>query len=224
MVYTQTDEEVKSRIVDQLYWDDRVDASHVGVMVENGKATLTGTTYGYRAKMAAEQDAWSVSGINAVDNQIQVEYLPDTNIPSDDEIFRNLKTALTWDTSIDTEKITFDVIAGIVTLRGTVDAYWKKAEAEDIAYGIAGVVNVINELGVVPTKQVDDERIAIDVETALERNVNVNVEDLDVTVEDSRVTLSGTVPNWLAWQAAYNTALYTGGVIDVIDRLSIRNP
>lgn len=45
--------------------------------------------------------------------------------------------------------------------------------------------------------------------------VNVKVQDLDVTVEDSRVTISATVPNWSAWQAAYNTTMYTGGVIDV---------
>ncbi len=79
-----------------------------------------------------------------------------------------------------------------------------------------------NEMGVVPTEQPIDEAIARDIEAALGRNINVNVEDVTVEVENGVVTLTGTVPTWAAWRAAYNTAIYTSGVVDIVDQLVIR--
>lgn len=64
--------------------------------------------------------------------------------------------------------------------------------------------------------------IARNIEAALERNFNVNVDNVTLKVSNGVVTLSGTVANWSAWQATYNTAAYTSGVINVIDQLTIR--
>jgi osmotically-inducible protein OsmY len=124
--------------------------------------------------------------------------------------------------NIDSSKINVSVAGGVVTLGGTVDNYWKKIQAEEDAYGITGVIDVINELGVVPTEKLSDEVIARNIEAALERNFNVNVDNVTVKVSNGVVTLSGTVANWAAWRAAYNTAAYTSGVINVVDQLSIR--
>ncbi|MEQ8959748.1 MAG: BON domain-containing protein, partial [Coleofasciculus sp. C2-GNP5-27] len=111
--------------------------------------------------------------------------------------------------------------SGVVTLRGTVDAYWKKYQAEQDAYGIAGVIDVINELGVVLTDKPLDQVIARDIEAALARNSHVNVEDITVAVDNGTVILRGNIPNWAAWRSAYNAAIYTTGVIDVVDQLNI---
>jgi osmotically-inducible protein OsmY len=217
-----TEQELSTRIKDQIYWDGRVNAADVGVNVEGGKAVLTGTVPSYRAKMAATEDAWTVAGIETVDNQLRVQYPPTVTVPPDAEITSNVKNSLVWDPDIDSTKIDVTVAEGIATLTGTVDAYWKKFQAENDAYWVTGVIDVVNEIGVVPTDQPIDEAIARDIEAALGRNINVNVEDVTVEVENGVVTLTGTVPTWAAWRAAYNTAIYTSGVVDVVDRLVIR--
>lgn len=217
-----TDEELQTQIIDKLHWDDRVNAADVGVTVNDAKVTLRGTVPSYRAKALAEQDTKEIAGITEVFNHLQVQY-PDTiPVPIDEEIASNVANALTWDTDIDADKIDVSVMGGLLTLRGTVDAYWKKFQVEDISYGITGVIDIINELAVVPTKKPQDEEIARSIENALERNTFVEAEDVNVVVEDGRVTLTGFVPNWGAWRAAHNVATYTKGVIKVVDGLAIR--
>lgn len=46
-----------------------------------------------------------------------------------------------------------------------------------------------------PTEQWSDEAIARNIEAALERNVNVDVNDITVEVDNGRVILSGVVPD-----------------------------
>ena len=41
------DETIDKQVVDQLYWDSRVNASEVAVTVQNGKVTLHGTVPSY---------------------------------------------------------------------------------------------------------------------------------------------------------------------------------
>jgi len=217
-----TDEELQAQVIDKLHWDDRVNAAHIGVTVDDGKVTLRGTVSSYRAKTIAEEDTKEIEGIAEVINHLQVQYPCTATIPIDEEIASNVANALTWDPDIDANKIDVSVIGGLLTLRGTVDAYWKKFQVQDIGYGITGVIDIINELAVVPTKIPEDEEIARSIENALELNTLVEAEDVNVVVENGRVTLTGFVPNWSAWRAAHNTAIYTKGVIRVVDGLAIR--
>jgi hyperosmotically inducible protein len=53
----RTEEQIKRDVVDQLYWDNRVDASDVTVEVSNGTVTLRGTVPTYFASTAALNDA-----------------------------------------------------------------------------------------------------------------------------------------------------------------------
>lgn len=217
-----TDPELSNQVKSQLLWDDRVRASDINVTVDNGTAVLTGVVPSYRAKVAAAEDAWTVPGVIKVNNQLRVQYPTTVTVPADSEIAANIKTVIMLEPNIDSSKINVSVAGGVVTLGGTVDNYWKKIQAEEDAYGITGVIDVINELGVVPTEKLSDEVIARNIEAALERNFNVNVDNVTVKVSNGVVTLSGTVANWAAWRAAYNTAAYTSGVINVVDQLSIR--
>lgn len=217
-----TDQELQSKVIDKLHWDDRVNAADVGVTVEDGKVTLRGTVPSYRAKSIAEADTKELEGITDVINHLQVRYPASTPIPIDEEIASNVINALTWDPDIEANKIDISVIGGLLTLRGTVDAYWKKFQVEEIGYGITGVIDIINELAVVPTKKPQDEEIARTIENALEHNTFVEAEDVNVIVENGRVTLTGFVANWGAWKAAHNAATYTKGVIKVVDGLAIR--
>jgi osmotically-inducible protein OsmY len=113
------------------------------------------------------------------------------------------------------------VVDGDVSLEGSVDAYWKKRRIEDLSYDRLGVITVNNKLAVVPTQDLEDQAIAKDVVAVLDRRALIDVETIDVEVEAGMVTLSGTVPSWIAWDEAQRAAQYTEGVVDVINDLMI---
>lgn len=217
-----TDEKANRDIVDQLYWDTRVDANDVKVEVRNGNAVLTGTVPNLTARRAAEQDAWNVDGVISVENHLKVRLPEETGQFSDSEIGTNIADAFAADSSLDASRMIVIVEDGFVTLEGTVDQYWKKGHAEDIASRMAGVAYIKNLLSVTPGKKLEDEIIARNVAAALDRNASIDAESIDVQVKDGFVTLRGEVLNWAAEQAAYDCALHTDGVIGIRDDLVIR--
>lgn len=220
---SQTDEEIKKDVVDQLYWDSRVDASELNVKVDDGKVMLEGSVLSYTAKGAAPSAAWTINGVNIVENDLEVKYPETVTVPSDEEIKADVETSLSLNINIDTSDINISVTAGIVTLEGTVDAYWKKTRAENIASGISGVLDVINKLTILPTKNFVDKDIAKDLVSSISRNYRVSIDDVDVKVEDGIVTLTGTVPDWDAYLAVLDATEFTAGVIDIEDHLIIEN-
>ncbi|MDX1613849.1 MAG: BON domain-containing protein [Candidatus Promineifilaceae bacterium] len=218
------DEQIKKDLVNQLYWDSRIDAADVTVRVDDGEVTLSGTVPSYHARQAGADNAWLVEGITAVDNQLEIVYTEPLTLPNDNQIQTRILNSFSWNTDLRDHDLEVNVVNGRATLEGTVDAFWKKLVAESEAYSTRGVIHVTNKLAVVPTEDIVDELIAEDVVNALERNLRVSVEDVDVTVSDGRVTLSGTVPSTDARMAAYNAALYTAGVTDVVNTLTVSLP
>lgn len=220
MLYT--DEQIKKNVVDQLYWDRRVDAADIVVEVDNTNVTLKGKVPSYSERVAAYNAAWSVPGVASVDNEIAVDLPKTLTVPTDAEMQANIESLLLWSTDIpDPGKIDVSVTNGYVTLEGTVNSYWQKIRAEALASNITGVIDITNKLAVVPTEDVADEATAEDIVSALDRNALVNVDDVDVKVQNGIVTLSGTVPNWTAISAAHDMAAYTFGVINVQNDLVV---
>jgi osmotically-inducible protein OsmY len=221
-VATRTNEEVKKDVVDQLYWDGRVDASNVKVEVSEGEVVLTGTVPHYAAYNAANEDAWAVSGVRYVRNDMTIKYPVDVKVPTDAEIKANIENILLWQPNIDSTDIDVFVENGWVTLRGSVDAFWKKIRAEELILGLSGVLGITNELAIVPTKEFTDKTIAEDIEAAMERDFNIDVDLIDVEVENGRVTLTGSVPSLPAFRAAKRIVENTLGVLMVDNQLVIR--
>lgn len=143
-------------------------------------------------------------------------------MPTDDDIQRYVIEKLRWNPDLASYKIDVVVDSGWVTLEGTVDAYWKKVRAWMEASEVIGVLGVTNKLAVVPSDSIEDERIAEDVIAALDRHTLVNPEEVDVIVNNGVVTLTGTVPSWRVKIAAHDAALYTYGVIDIVDELAVQ--
>jgi osmotically-inducible protein OsmY len=218
-VRIKTDENIAKDVVDSLYWDSRVDASKVSVTVDDGIVTLAGTVPSYAEKMAASEDARLITGVRDIENRINVAYA--TKVPSDSDIQSNLKRSLTWDYFLDPHDIHVSVLDGWVTLEGTVDAFWKKVRAEDLTLG-RGIIGVTNKIAVVPTQTIADEKLAENIVNALDRNINIDVDDINVTVDKGNVTLTGSVPTWSSKQAAYNVARYARGVKHVNDLVAVR--
>jgi len=220
----RTDEQIKKDLVDQLYWDNSIDASDITVTVDDGNVTLTGDVQSNRAREAAARNAWLVEGVVFVDNQLSLTYAEPETLPTDAEIQQEILDTFRWNPDLRSYKIDVDVENGWVTLEGTLDAFWKKVDAESEVFSTRGVVGVTNKLAIVPTESITDEMIAEDVVDAIERNLRVSADDVDVTVMNGRVTLEGSVANAAAKVAAYNSARYTAGVTDVQDNIIIREP
>lgn len=217
-----TDEKIKMDVVQQLYWDSRVDGSVINVIVKDGIVILGGEATSFLERKAAFEDAWSVPGVLSVENHIKVAAPSGVPIRDDNEIKVNVEKVLEWNPTLDASQIKVSVDASKVILEGSVDSFWKKVYAEELAAATSGVVDVTNNLAVVPSKQVVDEAIAKDVTEALQRNAAVDADSVGVKVENGLVTLTGTVQNWGAKTAAFFAALYTRGVVHVDDRLTVR--
>ncbi len=220
----RSDEHIKKDVVDSIFWDSRIDASSVQVKVEEGQVILTGEVPTYLARVAAQSDAGLIDGVRSITNELNVRYGERTTVPTDQELETNIRKSLDWDPNQDVTDLGVTVQNGSVTLEGSVDTYWKKKRAEEIAGNIAGAVGVSNKLAVVPSESILDKAIADDIISALDRKPGVDLETIDVTVDNGVVNLSGSVPSLAGERAAWETAMYTTGVVDVRNNLMIAPP
>ena len=93
------DTALKRLVEDELEWTPMVDESDIGVLVENGVITLTGTVRSHSEKLAAEAAVKRVKGVRAVVEQLEVHFLGPPEL-SDAEIARRAINGLDWDVSI----------------------------------------------------------------------------------------------------------------------------
>ncbi len=218
-VATRNAEDIKKAVVDELYWDGRVNAADVQVEVTGNRVTLTGTVPSVGSRQAADEDTWLIEGVNQVDNQLDVK-ITGIELPSDETIAARIADTLLWHPDIGSSEITPTVDAGWVRLKGSVGSYWQKILAAEIVSSLGGVLGVQNELAVVPSRDITDQSIAETIVSAMDRNTYVDPEQVNVRVDNAEVTLSGQVPNLTAYRAAYDAARYTVGVINVKNELT----
>lgn len=213
----------KQDIINEMIWNDKIDASQVEVEVDDGKVELSGTVGSFRERREAELDAWSVLGVRNVENDLKVDLTEGFSYPSDEELKDRVNNTLSWDFAIDSSNIELSVENGWVTIEGTVDSFWKIAYTENEVSKVLGVVGITNKLAAAPKKRVSDDLIAKDIMDAIERKALILPEEIDLMVKDNVVTLNGNVSSWSAWREAYDAAENTLGVINVIDNIKI-NP
>ena len=70
--YRRADDRIRDDVNDRLMWHGYVDATDIQVEVNDGVVTLSGTVNTRREKRMAEDAAESVSGVEDVNNQIQI--------------------------------------------------------------------------------------------------------------------------------------------------------
>jgi osmotically-inducible protein OsmY len=219
-----TDQEIKKDILAHLEWDDRIETSNLEVSINAGEVALEGIVSTFTAREAAKDLAWSVEGVRSVIDRMQIAATAGTDLPTDLEIKSILEDILEWDPEVDDEDIEVKVLDGWVTLRGSVDTYWKKLRVADKLSAVRGVKGMTNELAVVLTRSVTDKVIAEGIVEAIDRDIRVNVDDVTVVVDSGVVRLSGIVPTWRARAASENAARYSAGVVDVENGIVVSSP
>ncbi len=216
------DEEIKMDVIDQLYWNDRVDTANITVASSNGVVTLNGKVPDYAAIRSALSDVSSVPGVTRVENRLSV-ISSDDAIPPDDSIIKhNIERALQLDDNIDAGRIEVTVDTARVTIEGQVDTYWEKVWAEEKAATVPGVIDIANRLTVVSDNNIVDSEIAEKITAAIDRSGTVSIDTIDIEVTNGIVTITGTVPDYDSREEINRAAIYTDGVVDVNNRVIIQ--
>src|SRR5262245_26051214 len=92
----KSDSQIQQEVLQELKWDTRVEETEVGVEVDQGVVTLTGTVSSYAKRLAAQEAAHRVIGVLDVANDIQVK-VPGGLTRTDTEIAQAVRRALEWD-------------------------------------------------------------------------------------------------------------------------------
>ena len=213
-----TDKDLKTSIETALDFEPSLDATDIGVSVDEAVVTLRGNVGTYAEKNAAERVALRVFGVKAVANDLAV-HLPFGFQRTDTEIAQAAVTALKWNTMIPQDRITLTVGNGWITLNGTLDWQYQRDVATRAVRDLTGVKGVTNNVTLKPHVKTTDVREKI--EAAFKRSAEIDARRINVTAQDGKVILSGNVHSWAERQAAERAAWAAQGVTTVDDRLAI---
>jgi len=216
----RTDEQIQRDVLEELKWDARVQPNEIGVAVKDGVVTLTGWVDSYTKKWAAERAAHRVRGVVAVANDAEIR-LPSAAERTDSDIAAAAQRALEWDALVPVEKIEVTVSRGWVTLKGEVEWQYQKTEAERAVRRLSGVRGVTNLVIVRPRVQPSAEELRRRIENGLVRSAETDAEQINVTVDDGKIVLRGTVRSWAEKAEAERIAWSAPGVRAVDNRVTV---
>jgi len=239
----KSERKLEQAVEDALLFDPRVKSFEIGVTAAGGAVTLRGEVDNLKAKRAAGQDASNTVGVAYVRNRLKVR--PDTT-RSDEEIAESIRGALLRDPYVERFEINVTVLNGTAHLYGTVDSFYEKNRADDVASRVAGVLDVDNHLDIndetayIYDPYVDDTHIEEgdlaryqrrrpletdyeikdEIESELFWSPFVDSDRITVTVDDGIANLTGTVETWNESMAATENA-YEGGATLVDNDLTV---
>ncbi|MFP4499126.1 MAG: BON domain-containing protein, partial [Vulcanimicrobiota bacterium] len=157
-----------------------------------------------------------------INNKLKINYQHGRKIPEDEKIRKHIENSLSWDTRFDERYLEVSVEGGNVQLKGVVDSYWKVPEIEKKISGIYGVNSIQNNLTVVPSRELQDRTIAQKISGSLNRARDIDTSNIQITVDNGEVTLSGTVLKKYQKNIAEEITMFTPGVVLVNNDLLVK--
>jgi osmotically-inducible protein OsmY len=208
--------QVTRDVLDELLWDDTIDASRITASADDGRVVLGGKVNFFHEKWSAGEDARRITGVREVVNDIEVDL--GTRDLFDDDLASSARAALDANGLVPKGSVKIAVTDGWVAMSGNVHHYYERQAAELVIRhlrGIAGFtddVTVSSDPGVAVSEGISD---------ALTRNAAVDANSIKVSDSGGNVTLSGTVRSYAEKQEAVRSALMAPGVVNVDDQLTI---
>ena len=211
------DQRLKQAVLDELKWEPSVNAAHIGVSATGGVVTLMGHVESYSEKFAAEKAARRVKDVKGIAEEIEVQ-LP-FNVKHDDEdIATAAVNRMNWDTSVPKDSVKAKVENGWITLTGEVDWHYQQEAAAHDVRGLWGVVGVLNQISI--RSKPNAAKIKEDIIVALDRSW-LDPATINVTAQDGKVKLTGTVESWHELDEANSTAWAAPGTTSVENEIAV---
>ncbi len=240
----KTDADISKAVHDAAAYDPRVSAADLKVSVAAGTATLSGSVGSVSGKMAAEDLARHTFGVVSVKNDLAIK---PHKLVNDAVLQTSVRSALFWNPYTNFYALDAKVQAGKVTLSGSVDTPFERAQATDIAANTVGVKDIDNDIVVrrselvyvynpyyfpyaplweawyyAPAKPArSDAAIATDIRDELLWSPFVDESQVKVSVSNGTATLTGQVSSQVERMAATQDA-FEGGATVVDDKLVIK--
>lgn len=213
----RTDSEVRQAVGDELDWAPDVDATGIGIAVQDGSVTLSGEVRTYAARVAATSAALRDRGVTAVADELVVNP-PDSGLITDAAIAQAIDHAFSWSSAIPST-VKAKVHHGHVTLTGEADWDFQRTTAQHLVRGIAGVREIVDLIELTP--RVSATAAAQDIRDALARNAGVDADRVLVVSDGTTVTLSGPVSSPAERRQAEQAAWASPHVAAVVNRLTV---
>lgn len=214
----KNDVQLQKDVIQELTWSPDVNQTHIGVSVERGVVTLSGTVPTFAEKAAAEKAALRVSGVKAVTEKIEVK-LPWKLERTDSDIAEAAYRALEWNILVPDDRVKVSVEKGTIQLSGEVEWEYQREAALEAVKNLNGVRYVENKIML--KAKVKPADVKEKIQAALERAVDREARKINVDVSGSKVTLSGTVRSFADLRDAKGAAFNAPGVTEVECNLSL---
>jgi len=220
MPVIQDDHKIKKAIKTAFSYDPRLATNNIDVIVEKGFVTLTGPANSLLEKNAAENDAEDTVGVLRVKNLIKVR---PPNKVADKEIVKSVRDAFAVNPYVTEDQVRVTVLQGRVFLSGTVESFFEKNKAGELASRQKGVVAVDNNITVyMGLPYSEDWEILQDIKSELWWSPFVDEKKIEVSVKDGIAYLSGEVDDINERDAAAKNA-FEGGAKEVINYLKVKD-
>jgi osmotically-inducible protein OsmY len=190
----KSDKQITESVFQALLWDARVSPARIDVDTKNGHVTLRGTVDNFHKKWSAIDNAMKVANVVKVIDQIKVQ---PTDVVDDATLQQHIEKALSNDGRLAQTHISCFVENGSVSLQGSVHTFYQRVAAEESCRWVKGVVNVVNEIEVVPRSSDYDEQIRRRIKDLIDQNIKTNTTNIDIQVENGIVLLRGHVKSYV---------------------------
>lgn len=201
-----TDQQVTEHIRDELKYDSVVDAGSVTVRTAGGIVTLGGEAPHLLTKQRAERIAEAVRGVRSVINRIGVK----TSSRTDEQISKDIHSELSDNPATEPYEVGVTVEDGVVRLVGETDSWQERLLVGKAVAGVRGVSRIDNDIIVDYGSERPDDELQREIMQSLRWSIYVDHDDIDVTVEDGHVKLTGTVRSAVEKTDARLAALVAG--------------
>jgi osmotically-inducible protein OsmY len=214
----KTNQELQTDVQNAIKWEPIMNATEIGVTAKDGVVTLSGIVDSYTKKIEAEKAAKKVIGVKALVENIEVRFTNEWN-KSNTDIATDALSAIknTW--SVPNDKVKVLVEDGWVTLEGELHWNYQREAAKNSVSYLLGIKGVIDNIKIKSeSKSIIHQK---EVQEAIARSWSVDDTDIEVVVEGTTVTLTGTVDSWYQKDEAERIAWNTPGIWHVKNELSV---